>query len=131
MKISPQQYAQVLVESVKENNISDIAKTFWHKLQKNDQYKDLSKVIIALDKEYAKLNNKVLVQVYSEKELDSEQLNSLEQKIAKKYSLQGKIIIRNIIKKNITGIIVKIDDTEIHLCLEDKINRLKSALNAV
>jgi len=145
MKITPQQYAQVLIASMKDGNVSDVAKSFWRKLQKNGQYKDLSKIMNTLDKEYAKANDKVLAEIYSEKELSNEQIKSLEQKIAKEYSSNdskkfktdsshpaasnNKIIIRNIIKKDITGIIIKVNGTEINLSLESKVNRLKNAFS--
>jgi F0F1-type ATP synthase delta subunit len=127
MKITPKQYAQVLVESIKEDNVSDIAKAFWYKLQKNGQHKDLGKIIAALDQEYAKLNNKILAQVYSEKALDDEQLEKIGSKLKSQYKKE--VIVNNIVNpRQSAGLIVKVDGTEINLSLENKITRLKSAL---
>lgn len=129
MKISPQQYAQVLVESVKEDNVSNVVKAFWYKLQKNGQYKDLPKIISALDKEYAKLNDKILAQVYSEKTLDSNQLETIKSKLKSQYIKD--VIVNNIVNPDQSaGIIVKVDGFEIDLSLKSKINQLKQILQS-
>lgn len=128
MKVSPQQYAQVLVESIKEDNISNVVKAFWYKLQKNGQHKDLPKILSALDQENAKLNNKILAQVYSEKALSSDQLDEIKNKLKSQY--QEEVIVKNIVDQDQgAGLIVKVNGTEINLSLENKINRLKQALN--
>lgn len=127
MKISPQQYAQVLVESIKDGNVKTIAKNFWLKLQKNGQHKDLSKILDALDQEYARLNGKVLAEVYSEKELTADQLKLTERKLKKQFDKEA--IIKNIVnEKQTAGIIVKVNEEEIDLSLGNKMSRLKQIL---
>jgi F-type H+-transporting ATPase subunit delta len=128
MKIKPQQYAQILIAGLTEDNIKDIAKSFWYKLQRNNQYKDLPKILESIDLEFAKQNNKVLVQVSSEKELTEEQIKEIKEKLTKKFGKE--LVFKNTVAPNQTaGIIVKADDTEIDLSLEDKVNQLKNALN--
>lgn len=128
MKIKPQIYAKILISGLDGGNIKDMAKNFWYKLQRNNQYKDLPKIIECLDLEYARQNNKVLVKVYSEKLLNQEQIAEIEKKLVKK--LGKELIFQNIVIPNQTaGIVVKIDDTEIDLSLGQKVNQLKNALN--
>jgi len=128
MKIKPQQYAQVLIAGLKDGNAKDIAEKFWNKLQRNNQYKDLSKILECLDSEYAKQNNKILVQVYSSKALDEVGIKEIREKLTKE--LGKELILNNEIVPNQTaGIIVKIDDTEIDLSLKGKVNKFKQALN--
>jgi len=128
MKITPEQYAKVLIAGMEQGNIKDIAKNFWYKLQRNNQHKDLSKILECLDSEYAKQNNKILVKVYSEKKLDGSQIEEIKDKLTKQFKKD--LILKNIITPNRTaGIIVKVDDMEIDLSLENKINQLKQVLN--
>ncbi|MFA4995994.1 MAG: F0F1 ATP synthase subunit delta [Patescibacteria group bacterium] len=128
MKITPEQYAKVLIAGMEQGNIKDIAKNFWYKLQRNNQHKDLSKILECLDSEYAKQNNKILVKVYSSKALDKDQTKEIEDKLTKQFKKE--LILKNIITPSQTaGIIVKADDIEIDLSLENKVNRLKNALN--
>lgn len=128
MKIKPQQYAQVLIAGLKEDDISLIAKSFWFKLQRNNQYKDMPKILECLDSEYAKQNNKILVKVYSSKALDKNQIKEIEDKLTKQFKKE--LILKNIITPNQTaGIVVKVDDTEIDLSLSGKINKFKNAIN--
>lgn len=129
MKISPQQYAQMLAESVSEENLKNLSKAFWHKLQKNGQYKDLSKIIDALDQEHAKLSGKIFALVYSGTALSGKDIRLIEDKLKKQF--QKEITVKNIVDKNQSaGIIVRVDGTEIDLCLENKIKGLKNALNS-
>lgn len=127
MKFTPQQYAKALIAATNENNAKKIAADFWLKLQRNGQYKDLSKIVDAIDEEYAIVSNKVLAKIYSEAKLNETQLKEIEQKLISK--LKKQVIIKEIIKKNITGVIVKINDSEFDLSVEGKIKNLKQALN--
>ncbi len=130
MKISPQQYAQILISGLEDGDAKDIAEKFWHKLQRNNQYKDLPKILLCLDSEYAKQNGKILVQVCSSKVLDENQIKEIREKLTKK--LGKELILNNVIVPNQTaGIVVKIDDTEIDLSLKNKVNRLKNGLNNI
>lgn len=126
MKIKPKIYAEMLLQSIKENNLKNIARNLWYMLQKNKQYKDLPKILDILETESAKAEGKILAKVYSEENLTSE----IEKEIIIK--LNGKlgkdIVIKNILKKNTTGVIVKVEDKIIDLSLEDKISRLKKNL---
>jgi F0F1-type ATP synthase delta subunit len=127
MKIKPNIYAQVLIESTDESNLKMVANNFWHKLQKNGQYKDLPKIIDALDLEYAKSKDMLLAKVYSEENLLGDQLKSIEEKLEKDF--KKKVILKNILKEKLSGIVIKIDDCEINMSLEGKINKLKTVLN--
>ncbi|OQA04274.1 MAG: F0F1 ATP synthase subunit delta [bacterium ADurb.Bin400] len=129
MKVSPQNYAKALIASLDQTaECKRLAKDFWHLLQKNGQYKDLSKILSELDKEIASQHNMVLTHVYSDKLLSSEQLSDIESKIQHKYG--KKAYIRNIQKQElISGIIIKVDDVEIDLSVAGKVNRLKKQLS--
>jgi len=126
MKYTPQQYAQALIEGLKEKDCKKIAAKFWQKLQENNQYGELSKIIESIDEEYARISNKVLARVYSSKELTEKEIKNVESKINKR--LKKEVFLKQIIKNNVTGLIVKVDDKEIDLSLEGRINSLGQAL---
>lgn len=127
MKISPKNYAQALIQSVKTGKPKQIAPLFWHKLQKNGQYKDLKQILELLDLESARNQGKTLVKIYSEKALSPAEISQIEARLTS--LLKKEIITKQIIKKNLTGIIVKADDIEINLSLEGKIDKLQQILN--
>jgi len=79
-----------------------------------------------LDLESAKKNNLVLAKVYSEQELDANELEEIEVKIEKKIS--RKTVIKNIIKENWGGITVEVDGKIVDLSIEGKVNNLKRKL---
>lgn len=126
MKIKPLIYAKTLVESAGANN-QQIAKRFWYALQKNKQYKDLPKILDLFDQEAAIKENKKLVLIYSKNSLDTSSLLEIERKFQNK--LNFPIILKNIIGKNITGLIARTDDQYIDLTLENKVKRLSRILN--
>jgi F0F1-type ATP synthase delta subunit len=126
MKISPKNYANALIGSAKSDNLRTIARNFWYKLQKNKQYKDMGKVLEAIDEESAKLDNKILAKIYSKNEISESEKITISAKLTKKF--EKEIILQNIIGKNITGIIVKVEDKIIDLTLENKVNRLRKII---
>lgn len=128
MKLKPKIYAEALISGVDGTNTQKVVENFWLMLQKNGQYKDLPKILEAIDEVYAEQNNAVLAKVYSEKELSGAETETIKKKIEDKFKKTA--IIKNIIKKNITGIIVKVDDSEIDLSAEGKIEKLKQALTS-
>ncbi|MEI6039919.1 MAG: F0F1 ATP synthase subunit delta [Candidatus Berkelbacteria bacterium] len=127
MKISAKIYAQTLIQSATEDNLKKLAKSFWYKLQKNKQYKDMSKVLEAIDEESARLDNKILAKIYSKNEISQTEKQAINEKLKNKFKKE--IILQNIIGKNITGIIVKVEDKIIDLSLEGKLDKLKRVLN--
>lgn len=130
MKIKPQIYAEALLESKAEPRV--LAEGFWHTLQKNKQYKDLPKILDALDEVYAKKNGLTLACVYSSEKLDESELSAIRNQLSasgKRQAESGKLLIKNIIKPNLTGVIVKIDDKVIDLTVEGKIERLKKVIS--
>jgi len=126
MKIKPQIYAQTLIQSAQNDNLKKIARNFWYKLQKNKQYKDLPKILDMIDLESAKSQNKILAKVYSENELTISETQTIQTNLEKK--LQKAVIIKNIIKKNVTGFIIKIDNKIFDLSLEGRLDKLKKKL---
>lgn len=127
MKIQAKIYAQSLLETKPEANLKKISQNFWKLLQKNKQYSDLEKILEALDQESAKAEQKILAKIYSKNLLDAQELAEVQKKLEKKFEKQ--IIIKNIINKNLTGIIVKTEDQIIDLTVENKIIRLKKVIN--
>ena len=81
MKIKAEIYAQTLIATAKPANLKVIAKNIWHKLQKNKQYKDLPRIIEALDAEYAKANDLNLAKVYSENPLSDSEIKEISHQI--------------------------------------------------
>jgi len=126
MKLSAKIYAQTLIQSATEDNLKKLAKSFWYKLQKNKQYKDMGKVLEAIDEESARAENKILAKIYSKNEISDTDKITISEKLKKKF--EKEIILQNIIGKNITGIIVKVEDKIIDLSLEGKINRLRKII---
>lgn len=127
MKIKPKIYAEMLIKSIKDGNVKDIAKKFWYMLQKNKQYKDLPNILDILEIESAKAEGKVLAKVYSEQTLAKELEKEIVNKLKAKFNQD--ILIKNILKANVTGIIVKVEEQIIDLSLESKISNLKKVLN--
>jgi ATP synthase F1 delta subunit len=128
MKISTKNYAAGLIESLNEKaDLKVAAKRFWQILQKNKQYKELPKILVELDVEYAKRNNLVLAYIYSEKALAEQELENLRQKLKQKTGQDS--IVKNIVNPNLkAGILVKVDSREIDLSVEGKLTRLKKVL---
>lgn len=126
MKVKPQIYAQALIESARSDNLKVVARKFWKVLQKNKQYRDLGQVIDALDVEQARIDDKILAKVYSKNALTDLENQTISEKLEKKF--KKPIILKNIVGKNITGIIIEIDGKIMDLSVEDKINRLKIIL---
>lgn len=151
MKIKPTIYAKLLIESAKSDNLKQIAANFWHMLQKNKQYKDLGRILEELEAESARAEGKVIAKVYSEKALDEAELKEIQVKLTCHFdsirsadtaekssnkisptvrqSSRGRddstIMVKNIVKPNTTGIVIKVEDKIIDLSIEDKINRLR------
>lgn len=126
MKLSPSIYAKTLIGSAKTDNLKTIARKFWYKLQKNKQYKDLPKILDQIDFENAKAENKILAKIYSKIELSETEKQTISDNLKKKF--QKEIILKNISNKNITGVIVKVDDRIIDMSLEGKLEKLKRKL---
>ncbi len=136
MKLKPQIYANLLIESLDGKvDTKKVAAGFWRLLQKNNQYKDLAKVLNELEIEYAKKEGKILAKVYSEKALTEIEIADIKQKL----SLRGvglatrqsnNIMISNIIKKNWGGVTVEVDDKIIDLSSKGKIEKLKQSLSS-
>ena len=129
MKIKPTIYAQLLLEGIKgKTDKKKLVANFWSLLQKNKQHKDLPKILDALDKEYAKERDAVLVTIFSAESLGSKEEAEIKSKIAKKIG-KKEIILKNTIKNDLIGYIVKIDDEEIDLTINDRLIRLKKIIN--
>jgi len=128
MKIKPQIYAQALIESANKNNLKEIAALIWRKIQKNNQSKEIPQIIEALDTQYAKANNLILAKIYSGTELSPVELEELEKKLIKRYG--KKVLIKTIIKGNLIGYTIKVNDRIIDLSVNNKINRLKKIIGS-
>lgn len=129
MKYKPTIYAQALVAGLKnKSDLKEIARGLWYSLQKNNQYKDMAKILTELEVEYAKSENKLLARVYSETALSETEMKDIKEKIEKKSG--SKIHINNILKKNWGGIEVVVEDKVIDLSSKGKIEKLKQTLTA-
>lgn len=120
-------------------NKKTLARNFWFVLQKNNQYKDLPKIVAELDKEYARENNSVFAEIISENKLSDNEMADINKKISVMLSGQPtadhpkgekKIISKNIVKENFgPGIIVKTDEMEMDVSAIGKIDKLRQQLN--
>ena len=129
MKLKPTIYANLLIESLDgKTDTKKVAAGFWRLLQKNNQYRDLAKILNELEIEYAKKEDKILAKVFSEKVLNDAEITDIEHKIATKTG--QKVIISNIIKKNWGGVTVEVDDKIIDLSSKGKIEKLAEVLRS-
>jgi len=127
MKLKPTIYAQLLIDSMdSKTDTKKVAAGFWRLLQKNNQYKDLAKILAEVEVEYAKKEGKILTKVFSEKALNNAEIADIENKVAAKTG--QKVIISNIIKRNWAGIEVVIDDKVIYLSAKGRIEKLAEKL---
>jgi len=127
MKLTSKQYAKILINNASGDNAA-VAQKFWFALQKNNQYKDLPKIVAELDKEYARQNDSIFAEIISEHKLSSDEIKEIGDKLAK--ILNKKIISKNIAKANFgPGIIVRTDEMEIDVSMMGKIESLKQQLN--
>ena len=131
MKIKPEIYANILISALeeKDSDSKKIAQNFWYSLQKNNQARELKEILSKLDEESARKQNLTLAKVYSASPLLENELADIEDKLKKQ--LGGTFMIKNIIKKSeIAGVVIKVDDREIDLSLNGKVNRLKQLLKS-
>jgi len=125
MKISPRIYAKSLVETAGKDN-EKVARRFWHILQKNKQYRDLPKVLDAIDEEYAKLNGLGVAQVFSSAALALDEQAEITKRLETKFGY--KVFLKQTIKPNLTGLMVKLNNQIIDMTLENKTEKLKNIL---
>ena len=139
MKLTPKQYAKILINMAGGSDAAVVQK-FWFSLQKNNQYKDLPKIVAELDKEYARENNSVFAEIVSENKLTDTEIQEIEKKILSILNNQPtadrpkveKIISKNIVKENFgPGIIVKTDEMEIDVSTLGKVESLKRQFNNI
>jgi F0F1-type ATP synthase delta subunit len=127
MKLTTKQYARILINNASGSNAAIVQK-FWFALQKNNQYKDLPKIVAELDKEYARENDSVFAEIISENKLSDDEIREVEVKLEN--LLRKKIISKNIVKENFgPGIVVKTDEMEMDVSALGKVESLKRQLN--
>lgn len=129
MKIKSDQYAAALLESIKsENDLKKIAQNFWYFLQKNGQYRDLDKILVALEAEYTRRNNIVIASVTTAQPLSVAENRAISEKLEKRFN--KKVIIKENIKNEmIAGMVVRVGDIEIDSSIFGRTNNLKKILN--
>lgn len=126
MKLSSKQYAKILINNAGDKKL--LARKFWFSLQKNNQYKDLPKIVAELDKEYARENGSIFAEIISENKLSGDEINEIEVKLEQ--ILRSKIISKNIVKENFgPGILVRTDSLEIDMSAVGQIDKLKQKLS--
>ncbi len=126
MKIAPKQYAKLLVETATSENITKVSRKIWFMLQKRKQYKDFHHILEEIDEVYAEKNSSLLAKVYSSDPLENKQLQNIKASLEK--TINKKIYVKELVIKNTTGIIAKVDGRIFDLSLEGKIQRLKQEL---
>jgi F0F1-type ATP synthase delta subunit len=135
MKIKSKIYAELLLESIKENvDMKKIAANFWHLLQKNKQYKDLPAILNQLETLHAEKSGAKIAYVETGKELTRLELEIITNRLKNyiipvKIGIQSNIILKTKINPSITGITAKIDNQIIDLSLENKILKLRKTIN--
>jgi len=126
--MKPENYAKNLIALCKKGtDIKTLSQALWFELQRTNRYKDLPKILDALETEAAKEEGVELVKIYSSNKLGEEELSSIKTKLDKKYG--RKFFPKNFIKKNITGIVAQSENIILDLSLEGKISQLKQKIN--
>jgi len=85
MKIKAKIYAKTLIDSLSSDNLEIISQNFWKNLQKNKQYREMPKILKALDEEFAQKNNFLLAYIYSAEKLEQTQISEIENKLKSKF----------------------------------------------
>lgn len=127
MKIKPEIYAQILLDSIETKaDTKKVAAKFWTLLQNNKQYKDLPKIFASLDELYASSKKQVLVQVETDHKLTASETQLISDRLKNK--LGKEVLLKEIIKKNTVGYVIKVDGKITDLSLSGQVERLKRNL---
>lgn len=128
--MKPENYAKNLIALCKKGtDTKTLSQALWFELQRTNRYKELPKILDALEVEAAKEEGMELVKIYSSNKLDEEELSSIKTKLDKKYGKE--FFPKNFIKKNITGIVVQSEDLTLDLSLEGRISQLNQKLKQI
>ena len=132
MKISVNQYAKSLYEVTKEKTQSEIdgfVVNFLKVLKKNNQMRLAKKIVEKFSAIYDAKNGIIEATITSATELNEKSLKEVEGFIVKKYSAK-KVILKNIVKKEIKGgIILQVGDEMLDASVSRKIDDLRNVLS--
>ena len=127
MKISAKKYAEALLDATEKENLSEVAKKLWYKLQKDKNYKELPKILENLKVVYAEKKDMILAKVSSPAPLKDEEIQSIDKII--KDTFKKDAYIDNIIDSTLEfGYRIEAKDKVFDNTFKNKISKLKSHL---
>ncbi len=133
MKIEPRQYAQSLLESVKEKDNKEakkIIKNLADVLMANNQKSQLGKIIRNFNSLWNKEKNIVEAEIISAEELNKKTLEILKKIIQEKTGSGYTIELSEKIDKNIKGgFIIRLGDKILDASLAGRIRELEKTIN--
>lgn len=131
MKTTARQYAQVLYDLTKDKSQEStdaVVLNFAETLKKDRKLKMFDEIIEKFEGIYNKENGIVKVKVTSVRELNNDQIKSLEEFVKSKYEAKEVEITQIVDEKIIGGLIVKIGDDVIDASVGGRIDKLKNDL---
>ena len=133
MRLTVNQYAKALYESVQEKSQSEVdsvVANFLNILQKNGQLKLAKKIVEKFSAIWNKQNEIVEATITSREKLDAETLQKIEKFVAEKYSARKVVLDNKIDEKIRGGIIIKIGDELLDASVERRLADLRNSLVA-
>jgi len=128
MKIKSRQYAEALLDATDKEDLSKVAEKLWHKLQKDNNYKELPKILKNLEVVYAEKNDMILAKVLSPAPLKDKDIQSINKII--KDTFKKNAYIDNIIDPTLEfGYRIEVEDKVFDNTFSGKINKLKTFIS--
>jgi len=128
MKIKSRQYAEALLDATDKEDLSKVAEKLWHKLQKDNNYKELPKILKNLEVVYAEKNDMILAKVLSPVPLKDKDIQSINKII--KDTFKKNAYIDNIIDPTLEfGYRIEVEDKVFDNTFSGKINKLKTFIS--
>jgi len=127
MKISAKKYAEALLDATEKENLSEVAEKLWYKLQKDNNYKELPKILENLKVVYAENKDLILTKVSSPAPLKDEEIQNINKII--KDTFKKNAYIDNIIDPTLEfGYRIEALNKVFDNTFSGKMNKLKSHL---
>lgn len=133
MKVTPQQYAQLILEmteNLDENQAGAILAKIAKKIRNNQDMKKVKAIVTELDRQYKVKEGIVDGQVISARALNSEQVAAIKTVLAKKFATDSaKVIVNNVVDESLKGgLIIQVGDEVWDGSIRAKLTKLKSSL---
>ncbi len=128
MKISAKKYAEALLDASDKEDLSKVAEKLWYKLQKDNNYSELSKILDNLKTVYAEKKDMILAKVSSPTPLKPEEISSIKKIIKDEFKKDA--YIDNIVDPTLEfGYRIEAEDKVFDNTFSGKINKLKTFIS--